>query len=403
MMVAKFKFKETRTMKKKLILVLSLLFLTGFVAKSFALMGVTDVRVRGKKATVVLDGFLKISEIEVLRRGNRIKIKPPIYVSKSGRIYPQVKFLSSELEHRVAAAIKMGKPLGSKSKRLAYRVSKLSLYNSRRRRSSLRAFAAVSFNDEIEVECKIMSGRRGAWVAWPARPPESGRKWIQQVSIIKPAIKKRVEKSVIRRYKKETSYSAVIVPGGKTLPLKVTDVEVTPVESVGSVKAIASIVLNNAIKISEIKVKKISGRTSLKFPEYVSKRGRIYPQVKVLDPATEKEIISAVRKKEPSSETSNKISFKISKFSLFNRSSSSKLKAFCSVVFNNKIEIECKVMEGKWGPWISWPARPPEGGGKWIQQVEIKDRNLAKVIEKALVSRYNEETGGGSNEEEEGY
>jgi len=399
-MKAKIMFKERRTMKKKLILALSLLLMSGFASKSAALMGVTDVKIRGKKATVVLDGFLKISEIKILKRGNRIKIKPPVYVSKSGRVYPQVKFVNSELEKRVITAIKMGKPLGSKSKRLKYKVSKLSLYRSRKRRSSLRAFAAVTFNNEIEIECKVMSGRRGDWVAWPARPPEGGGKWIQQVSIIKPEIKKRVERSVIKKYKKETSYEAVIVPGGKTLPLKVTSVEVTPVESAGSIKAIASIVLNNAIKISEIKVKKISGRTSLKFPEYVSKRGRVYPQVKVLDPAAEKEIISAVRKEEPSAETSNKISFKVSKFSLFNRSSS-KLKAFCSVVFNNKIEIECKVMEGKWGPWISWPARPPDGGGKWIQQVEIKDRNLAKAIEKALVSRYEEETGGSSEDDEE--
>ena len=47
-------------------------------------------------------------------------------------------------------------------------------------------------------------------------------------------------------------------------------------------------------------------------------------------------------------------------------------------------------MEKNRGPWVSWPARPPEGGGRWIPQVEIKAKNLKEVIEKALLERYRE-------------
>jgi len=64
------------------------------------------------------------------------------------------------------------------------------------------------------------------------------------------------------------------------------------------------------------------------------------------------------------------------------------------MTFNNKIEIECKIMEGKWGGWVSWPARAPSGGGSWINQVEIKDKKLKSVVEKTLTERYDSESGG---------
>jgi len=358
-------------------------------AKVFALMGVTDVKVSGRNATVVLDGYLKISKIKVLKRGSRIKIKLPVYVSRSGRVYPQAKFLNSALEDRVIQAIKTGKPVGSPSKRLSFKVTKMSLYEPKGKRSSLKAFSAVAFNNEIEVECKVMKGRKGPWVSWPSEKIEG--KWVKVVNIIKPEIKKRIEKSVLTKFRKETSFKAEIIPGGKTLPLTVTDVEVTPVSGGGTTKAIASVVLNNAIKINEIKVKKIGGRTRLEYPVYVSRTNRVYPQVKILDPAFEKELISAIVKKEPSVRTSSKISYRISKYSPYTRPST--LKVFCSVIFNNKIEIECKIMEKNRGPWVSWPARPPEGGGRWIPQVEIKAKNLKEVIEKALLERYREESG----------
>lgn len=359
-------------------------------------MGVTEVSVKGKQATIVLDGYLEISHIKILKRGNSIKLKMPIYVSKAGKIFPQAKFLNPELEKRVISAIKTGKPVGAKSKKMSFRVTKMSLYEPKKR-SSMKAFSGLSFNNEIEVECKVMTGKKGPWISWPSTKKDG--RWVKQVKIIKPEIKKRVEKSVLAKYEKETSYEAEIVPGGKELSVTVTDVEVIPVEGGGTTKAIASIVLNSAIKISEIEVKKVSGKTRLRYPRYVSKRGRIYPQIKILDPVVEKMIISAIDKKEPSSTPSNRISYRVSKYSPFTRGGSS-LKVFCAVTFNNKVKIECKIMEGKSGPWISWPARAPEDGGRWINQIEIKDKKLKKVVEKALLKRYKAES---DSEEDDDY
>ena len=381
-------------LKRTIKLMLALCFVMSAATKASAVMGVTEVSITGKEATVVLDGYLKISNIDVLKRGDRIKIKLPIYVSKAGKIFPQVNFTSSALEDRVISAIKTGKPAGSVSSKLSYKVSKMSLYEPKGQRSSMKAFSAVTFNNEVEVECKVMTGSKGPWVSWPST--KSGSKWVKQVDIIKPEIKKRIEKSVIDKYEKETSYAAEIIPGGKSLPLTVTEVEVTSVSGAGTTKAIASVVLNNAIKISEIKVKEIGGNTRLEYPAYVNKKGKVYPQIKILDPAFEKDVIDAIVRKEPAAKTSNQISYKVSKYSPFTRGGS-KLKVFCAMTFNNKIEIECKIMEGKWGGWVSWPARAPEGGGTWINQVEIKDKKLKSVVEKTLTDKYDSESGGSSS------
>ncbi|MBA3066803.1 SpoVG family protein [bacterium] len=386
-------------MKRFSKLFLALLFVLTSAPKAHAIMGVTEVSINGKEATVVLDGYLKISGIDVLKRADRIKIKLPIYVSKNGKIFPQVNITEAALETRIISAIKMGKPEGGASSRLSYKVSKMSLYEPKGQRSSMKAFSAVTFNNEIEVECKVMTGAKGPWVSWPST--KSGSKWVKQVDIIKPEIKKKIEKSVLEKYEKETSYSAEIVPGGQSLPLTVTEVEVTPVQGAGTTKAVASIVLNNAIKISEIKVKEIAGKTKLDFPAYVNKRGKVYPQIKILDPAFEKDVIDAINKKEPSAKTSSQISYKVSKYSPFTRGGS-KLKVFCAMTFNNKIEIECKIMEGKWGGWVSWPARAPAGGGTWINQVEIKDKKLKEVVEQSLTKRYESESGS-STESEDAY
>ena len=171
-------------MKRKINLLFVLAFLTLTVSRSFALMGVTEVKITGKKAEIVLDGYLKISGIDVIRRANKIKIKPPIYISKAGKIFPQVEFLASALEERVIAAIKSGKPVGSASEKLSYKVTKMSLYNPQRR-SSMKAFSGVSFNNEVAVECKVMYGQKGAWISWPSTKADGG-KWDKQIKKGRP-------------------------------------------------------------------------------------------------------------------------------------------------------------------------------------------------------------------------
>ncbi len=154
-----------------------------------------------------------------------------------------------------------------------------------------------------------------------------------------------------------------------------------------------SITLNDLIVIKEIKLKKtkIGQReiVNLEFPTYISKRGKAYPQIVVLDKTLQERIIKAITTTtaEKPTEKIGEPSFKISKFSPYRQSRSS-LKVFASVVFEDSIEIECKVMEGKYGPWIAWPARKDKTTNKWVQQVNFTSKEYKKKIEQSLLSKY---------------
>ncbi|MFA5778637.1 MAG: hypothetical protein WC947_00665 [Elusimicrobiota bacterium] len=177
----------------------------------------------------------------------------------------------------------------------------------------------------------------------------------------------------------------------------VTSVEKAPVEDGGAVKEMATIVLNDCIKVKEIQVIKVGGRISLKYPTYVSKAGKEYPQFETLTKQAKDEIEKAVESGKPSAKASKQISYKISKYSRFTRASA--LKVFAAVDFNNAVRIECKLMESGKGPWISWPSRKPEGGGKWVKQILITNKKLKDAVEKALMDKYKTSASESSEEE----
>jgi len=165
----------------------------------------------------------------------------------------------------------------------------------------------------------------------------------------------------------------------------VTSVEKAPVEDGGAVKEMATIILNDCIKVKEIQVIKVGGRTTVRYPTYVSKRGKEYPQFEPLTKQAKEEIEEAISSGKASKKSSKKISYKVAKFSQFR--GQSVLKVFCAVDFNNAVRVECKVMKGRRGPWISWPARKPEEGRKWVKQILIK-KKVRKIVEKDLLDRY---------------
>ena len=53
-----------------------------------------------------------------------------------------------------------------------------------------------------------------------------------------------------------------------------------------------------------------------------------------------------------------------------------------------KCEVECKVIEGRKGPWISWPSRKDETSGKYLKQVVFKSKEYQKKVENDLLNRY---------------
>ena len=171
-----------------------------------------------------------------------------------------------------------------------------------------------------------------------------------------------------------------------------TNLWITSVEK--TAPNVFSITLNNTIVIKEVKLKKtkIGQREiiNLEFPTYVSKHGKVYPQINILDKTLQERIVKVITSfmpEKPISEVKQP-EFKINKFSVYNKSKSN-LKVFASVLFENSIEIECKIMKGKYGVWVAWPARKDVSTNKWVQQVGFISEEYKKKLEQSLLSKYN--------------
>ncbi|MDR2426163.1 MAG: SpoVG family protein [Endomicrobium sp.] len=144
-----------------------------------------------------------------------------------------------------------------------------------------------------------------------------------------------------------------------------------------------SIVLNNAITINNIALKKNRNNTKIIiFPSYAGK-GKIYTQFSVLN----REYLFYLAH----SISENKIYdfagetlFEINKFSQTKKKGG--IKAFASVIFENLLEVECRVMEGKNGLWIAWPANKTSTG--WKADFIFVDKDLKNRVEKSLIQRY---------------
>ncbi len=82
--------------------------------------------------------------------------------------------------------------------------------------------------------------------------------------------------------------------------------------------------------------------------------------------------------------TKEKIEYKINKCNIVKNPKT--ILAFMSVIFNDNIEINCNILNGKYGLWISWPSIKEKD--KWIKIFNIKDKELKEEIENALLKYY---------------
>jgi len=169
--------------------------------------------------------------------------------------------------------------------------------------------------------------------------------------------------------------------------ISVTRVKVEPIEDEEGVVGVAKVMLNECIVVREIKVMKIDNKTVLKFPEYISKKGIVYPQIKFLTKKARDGVVEAIDTGKPSEDKFKQVSFKITNW--FRLRGAGKRKVNVEVTFNNAVAVSCGIMEGKKGPWIAWPARPPEKGEwRWIKQIYIYDKEVKKAVEKLLLTKY---------------
>lgn len=145
----------------------------------------------------------------------------------------------------------------------------------------------------------------------------------------------------------------------------------------------AELTINNALTIREIGVLKVGGRTLLKFPESISSRGRVFPQVRLTSKPARETVYSAIEKRSASSRW-DPLTFEVTKVTRYGKKSS--LKAFVLVVFGGGIEVECRVISGKSGLFVGWPAR--KAGSRWVDQLTFDDYKLKGDVEAAIIAAY---------------
>lgn len=172
--------------------------------------------------------------------------------------------------------------------------------------------------------------------------------------------------------------------------LAVTDVAVTPAAVSGPVKAMVSLSLNGALKLEGVEYVQGGGKDFLKFPEYVSRSGRPYAQVRIRDPKLYQDMLEAVRAGKASGAPLSEIRFAVTDWRKTRGTSSRKANA--EVTFNEALSVTVGVMEGEHGPWIAWPAQAPEKkGGRWADRVSLLDKRLEKNVEQTLLKRYSKD------------
>ncbi|MDR2399439.1 MAG: SpoVG family protein [Endomicrobium sp.] len=138
------------------------------------------------------------------------------------------------------------------------------------------------------------------------------------------------------------------------------------------------IVLNNDIKISGI----FFADNTLEFPKYEGKN-KNYKQFSILNRNFKNYLLqSLLNNKTLTGEFST--SFKINKMSVLKNNKN--LKAFVSVIFNDDIEVECRIINGKNGLWVAWPSSLKNN--VWVKNFRFINKNLQNNVEKKLITDY---------------
>lgn len=143
---------------------------------------------------------------------------------------------------------------------------------------------------------------------------------------------------------------------------------------------------NNKLSFKNLSLK----NDTLVIPSYKSGNNE-YFYFSFLDRNLKNEIIKEIKsenKKYSSNET--RIEYKINKFFIPNNPKTAK--AFVSVIFNNKAEVNCTILNGKYGLWVAWPSKKEKD--KWTKLFYVNDKELREKIEKEIIEKYKQKTTG---------
>jgi DNA-binding cell septation regulator SpoVG len=138
------------------------------------------------------------------------------------------------------------------------------------------------------------------------------------------------------------------------------------------------IILNNDVKISGV----FFANNVLEFPKY-ERKNKSYKQFSILNRNFKNYLLESLLNNRTSTGKFS-TSFKINKMSVLKNNKN--LKAFASVIFNDYIEVECRIISGKNGLWIAWPLNLKNN--IWTKNFRFINKDLQSNVEKKLITDY---------------
>jgi DNA-binding cell septation regulator SpoVG len=167
----------------------------GFCSSLYAELKVTNIVKSNNSLDIVLNSDIKL--LNVLLKSSDVEL--PVYKNKD-KVYKQFAILKREFRHYLVAALSENR-LSSKTENTTFKINKFSIL---KKHPTIKAFASVIFNHDIEVECRVMQGTNGLWIAWPST--KKNGVWIKDFEFVNKSLKETVEKKLISEYASVINY-----------------------------------------------------------------------------------------------------------------------------------------------------------------------------------------------------
>ncbi|MCL2485016.1 MAG: SpoVG family protein [Endomicrobia bacterium] len=162
----------------------------------YADIKVTSVEKSGAEYSISFNNSIKVSGIKLINKDGKNDIEFPFYISK-GVIHKQISVLNRDYRKYLINSIEKGlaSDIDNANDRVSFKINKFSALKNHK---SIKAFMSVIFDGLIEVECRVLSGKNGLWIAWPSVKKESGWSGVFEFTNLK--LKNKVESALILYY-----------------------------------------------------------------------------------------------------------------------------------------------------------------------------------------------------------
>ncbi|MDR2396143.1 MAG: SpoVG family protein [Endomicrobium sp.] len=168
---------------------LILFFIIIFLNCAFASLKITAISNKNNKFNIILNNSIQILNIEL--QNNELKF--PTYKSKNKQ-YQQFSILKRDFKIYLKDSL-LGNKVLSNNRDISFNTNKLYIL---RNNTGIKAFASVIFDNEIEIECRIIQGKNSLWIAWPSN--KINDRWVKNFKFIDKNLQKKVETKLIVDY-----------------------------------------------------------------------------------------------------------------------------------------------------------------------------------------------------------